>query len=117
MLHIISKTKGFLYCIKHNKLTIREGHMATLRLEDPNRICECFCYKDPDGILIDGERMNWSNCAKTPGEVHNDLLWLEDRDDELAIELFISREFMRIEELKKSIHKYERKIKMIRGLI
>lgn len=111
----MEKTYGYLYGIhQRNKLTIREGYMEKFW---DNKDIGVFHFKCPPDFYYKGVEESGAICKLEPGKVHNDLVWLEDRDDNLAIELFIEREENRIKELKEKIHKYEQKIEIIKGLI
>ena len=111
----MGRTYGYLYGIhQRNKLTIREGYMEKFWNDGDIGI---FHFKCPPDFYYKGADVWSATCKLKPGEVYNDLLWLEDRNDNLAIELFVKREEERIEELKEKIHKYERKIETIKSLI
>lgn len=112
------RVEGFLYSIKRNKLTIREGYIEIPDTWDGvTDDVGHFYYKDPTSCVLKyGEGVDWSTCSLKPGYPYNDLLWLGERNDDRARVMFILREKVRIEELKESIHKYEQKIEMIRGL-
>lgn len=107
-------TKGYLYYINNGRIKVKEGFF------EPHEIDKnfgYFYYKDTNigFIKIKDTVFNTRWCKAHPGDVYYDGLWLEDKDDDLAIRFFIEHEENRLREF---AHKTKEKIKNIKkGLI
>lgn len=53
-------------------------------------------------------------CSIDPGVIHNSVLWLPERDDKRAREIFIEHEENAIQELRDKIEYHEWNIKMLK---
>ena len=104
-----NRTKGYLYSMKKLGLSVREGYVV------PNPWWPGHRRGEFSGrFYIEGEKDKYVQCNIKPEVVYHDIVWLEERDDKLAEDLFVEHELAGIEKLKEKIHKHEQKIENIR---
>lgn len=61
-----------------------------------------------------GGKNAYLQCSLDPGVVHHGVVWLQERDDDKARELFIEHEELAIQELKEKIERREWNIKLLK---
>ena len=99
-------TKGYLYSRWRGKFEVFEGYLEPSRFNDHQAR---FIYRR-------GRKDLTMQCSRNPGEVYNSVVWLIERDDEHAKNLFIEYEELVLEELKEKIEKHEQAIEKLKGL-
>ena len=118
----VIKEKAYLYSLwKSEKLMRFEG-----------KIEECINdkgysyrlgrneYSNPYGLFKEKEKPvrsrshNSYECSLEEGVVWNNMLWLSQRDDKKAAEIFIKYQQELLEELMKRVKAYQRKIDMLK---
>lgn len=65
-------------------------------------------------ICVRNGKESHLQCSPSPGEVHHSVLWLPERDDNFAREIFIKHEEYVIQALREKIEHHEWNIKQIR---
>lgn len=105
-----NRTKGYLYSMKKEELTVREGYVV------PNPWWPGHNRGEFSGrFYIDEEKDKYIQCTIKPEVVYHDVVWLQERDDKYAEDLFVEREYEYIHELEEKIHKRMVKIERIRN--
>ena len=99
-------TKGYLYSIKTGELIVREGYIKPWGHNGYSGMC----YFDKD------DKRNHCRCDIKPETVLHDILWLTERDDNYAIELFLRKEYDRFHGLLEEVHRIEEKIAGIKKM-
>lgn len=98
------RTKGYLYSMNADVLTVREGYVVSHKWHWRSGATGSF-------MLSNG---SFIQCNVEPGVVHRGVVWLTERDDKYAQDLFVEKEYEAINELQEKIHKHEEKIRKIR---
>lgn len=99
-------TKGYLYSRWRGKFEVFEGYIEVSRYASNH---SRFVYRR-------GRKEKTMQCSPNPGEVYNSVVWLTERDDELAKKMFIEYEEFILEELREKIEKHEQAIEKLKGL-
>lgn len=104
---------GYLYSLWKGHLTVVEGEMHKRRMISyPGRIVS---YSRIASFYVNGTRYD---CNPNPGEIHNAVVWLPERDDKRAKGIMIEYQKQCINKLLKRIDNHKQKIELIEeGLV
>lgn len=102
---------GYLYSTRTGLVTVRKGVLY-------NRNNCARIHDDHYEFVYDPDNYSSSRiiCEKAAGVVYQKALWLPERDDELAKELFIEHDEKCIEKLKNDIQAHQMQIVAINNL-
>lgn len=106
---VLKRTRGYLYSIWTGRIIVAEGY-AEMILMNRNDVQGRFIVED-----IASNKKKRYQCAAAPRLMFNKVIWLEERDDDLAKSLFIKYEEQCIKELEEKIKNHEQNIKTLKG--
>lgn len=105
-----NKMKGYLYSMKTGEMTVREGWVESNPWW-PGRNRGNFSGR----FYIEGEKDKYVQCTISPGVVYHDVVWLPERCDKYAEDLFVNHEYECIAKLEDEIHKRMVKVERIKN--
>jgi hypothetical protein len=100
-------TKGFLYSKWQGRFEVQEGYVMASN----------YSHWLGRFVIKQGHKEKNLQCALESGEVYNAVVWLPERDDEKARQLFIEREASIIEDLKRKIKRHEQAIQTLKEAV
>ncbi len=100
-------TKGYLYSKWQGRFEVQEGYVMASN----------YSHWIGRFVIKQGHKEKNLQCPLEPGEVYNAVLWLSERDDEKARQLFIEREESIIADLKRKIERHERSIQILKEAV
>lgn len=95
---------GYLYSMKTGILKVYEGDVY----ERLNKKFDNRCI-----FVVNGTRHNL--CDRESGKVFNGLVWLPEKDDNVAIDILIENEKVAINKLRDEIGYHEKRIEVLRN--
>ena len=98
----ISRDNVYLYSKRSGRVEVRKGCVR------PNTRYKARFIYDRCG------KDTYLQCPLEPGVVHAGVVWLTEKDDKKALDLFIEHEQLAIRELEEKIERHEWNIKLLR---
>ena len=96
---------GYLYSMQTGTISVRQGEVY--HRHDISRFNHLHLF------VYDPDYYGHVQCSTESGAIHNKALWLPERDDKKAIDIFVKNEQLKIEELEKEIKRREQAIKVL----
>ena len=90
---------GFLYSIWNGSVKVYKG--------------EAIVIDEKRGIFKSKSKR--FTCHAEPGEIYNAVVWLEERNDEIAIQLLIDYNYQQLDSAYEKVDNYKDKIQMLRS--
>lgn len=98
-------TPGYLYSTWKGEFKVRKGNV---RIREGS-FTAGFIFDDP------GIGQKCVSCSVDPGKLHNSCIWMKERNDALAKQIFLDYEHFQIEVLKEKIDRHKYKIKVLKS--